>query len=81
MCAVYFSSGVTGAIEAIRCEIDPTFTRPENVSELPEGDTPVREIFAVHPSGCDSTVVVEYSLPSDFFEAERGMGKSLVGVE
>lgn len=62
---VYFGFAGAGDTEEIKCEIDPTFTYPDVVS-LP---CSVREILAVHMSGCDSTVVVEYSL-SDFGEAD-----------
>lgn len=76
----FFESPETTAFEEIKCEIEPTLTRPKVVSEPPEDVTPVREILAVHMSGCDSTVVVEYSLLSGFFEAESGMMAGLVGV-
>ncbi|WP_431203295.1 hypothetical protein ACQ86E_31690 [Bradyrhizobium betae] len=56
-----------GEIEEIRWEMDPTFTRPDVVSDPPVEDTPVREIFAVQTSACFSTVVVEYSVVSAFF--------------
>jgi hypothetical protein len=55
--------------------MDPTFTKPDEVSE----PRSVREIRAVQPSDCEETVVVLYSLTSDFGEADCDMGFDLGG--
>jgi hypothetical protein len=48
-----------GVVSAIKWEIEPTLTIDEVVVATPADVTSVREIFAVHTSGCESTVVVE----------------------